>query len=292
MTTMLTHQEHLQRGTTTASFPWLFLLITFGFTWLVCLPGVLAARGLIVLPIPAMLLVASAQFGPSLAAFLLVYKQAGGAAIRRLFKRAWAWQISLRWLLPTLFLPPLLAVGALLLQRIAGGPLPPLTLLALLAQPLAILPTFLFIFLLQGPVPEEFGWRGYLLDRLQCRWNALASSLFLGLVWAVWHLPLFYMDAAQAFLPFWPYLIQVTAASVLITWLYNNTGRNLLVALLFHTMVNLSIALFPPVNLVQGGYTRAFIWLALLYVIAALLVVLYWGAQTLTRRGDATALTT
>ena len=49
------------------------------------------------------------------------------------------------------------------------------------------------------PLPEEIGWRGYLLDRLQERWNALTASLVLGLVCWTWHLPLFvlpgYFDA-------------------------------------------------------------------------------------------------
>src|SRR5436853_185126 len=76
----------------------------------------------------------------------------------------------------------------------------------LLEPPWAILPAFAFILLLQGPVPEEFGWRGYALDRLQARWGALTSALVLGVVWGLWHLPLFFLPAAGIYvLPFGPW---------------------------------------------------------------------------------------
>lgn len=277
----LSHAEVVRRTERSAGFPWRFVLTAFGFTWLICLPGVLAKFGWLTLPFPVLVLVAVSQFGASLAGFVAVYREGGTDGVRRLFKRALDVRIPIRWLIPALILPLVLGGGALLLRRLSGGVLPPLE---LLAQPVAILPLFVFIFLLQGPVPEEFGWRGYALGRLQERWSALTASLILGMLWALWHLPLFYMEGvAQSLLPFWAFAIQVTAASVLMTWLYNNTDGNLLIALLFHTMINLSIALFPPVDLAQGGDVQTFIYLMALYVLAALLVVLRWGPQTLGR---------
>jgi hypothetical protein len=77
------------------------------------------------------------------------------------------------------------------------------------------------------------------------------------------------------------------ASTVLIIWIYNNTSGNLLVALLFHTMSDLSIQVFPPVVTVPLGVDqRAFIYLAILQVIAAALVVLFWGSHDLKRHWD------
>ncbi len=64
------------------AFPWGFLALTFGFAWLLLLPGVLALYNLVRLPFPAVILVAVAQFGPSLAAFLLTYHQRGKAGVK------------------------------------------------------------------------------------------------------------------------------------------------------------------------------------------------------------------
>src|SRR5215470_3175396 len=228
--------------------PLAFFGLTYGFTWLVLLPALLAARGLIASPVPDLAFIALAQFGPSFAALLLVWREEGRSGVRHLLGRAFDLRIPARWLLPTLLVPLALGATAALVYRAIGGVPSPS---GLLAQPWLIVPSFLFILLLQGPVPEEFGWRGHALDRLQARWSALTSALVLGVVWGLWHLPLFFLSAAGIYtLPFGPWLAQVVASSVLVTWLYNSTGRNLLVALLWHAMNNLSLALFPTIELV------------------------------------------
>lgn len=262
---------------TQTGFPWAFVAITYGFTWLILLPAVLSTFGALQLPFPILALVAIAQFGPSVAAFLLTFRAEGTRGALNLLKRAFDWRIPLRWLAAIFLLPLGVGAAALYLNLLSGGTLPTL---ALLSQPAAIVPTFLFILLLQGPVPEEFGWRGYMLDRVQSKYSALTASLVVGATWAVWHLPLFYIGYLP--FPFWAYFIAVVALSVLFTWIYNNTGGKLLAALLFHAMFNLSIALFPPME-ASGGETRGFLLLTLLYVLVAALVVALWGAQTLMR---------
>ena len=256
-------------------FPWAFVALTFGFTWLILLPAVWSTFAGFSLPFPVLVLVATAQFGPSLTAFVLTFRRGGRRGALDLLKRAFDFRIATRWLAAIFLIPPLVGAGALSLNVLSGGHAPAL---ALLAQPAAIVPTFLFTLLLVGPVPEEFGWRGYLLDRVQGRHGALAASLIVGVIWAVWHLPLFYIGYLP--FPFWMYLIAVVALSILFTWIYNNTGGNLLGALLFHTMFNVSIQLFPPMEL-AGGDARGFLILALLYVMTAVLVAALWGAQTL-----------
>jgi membrane protease YdiL (CAAX protease family) len=270
-------------GKANVKFPWTFLLLSFGFTWLILLPGVLASFGVLELRLPMYALVAVAQFGPSLTAFFLTYRSDGKAGAIQLLKRAFDFHIPWKWLAAIFLIPPLLAGLALAVHILLGGRLPQLQ---LLSQPIAILPSFFFILLLQGPVPEEFGWRGYMLDRLQSRWTALVASLILGFFWWLWHLPASFMEGvAQAYLPQAPYLIWIVAFSVLMTWIYNNTGGNLLAALLFHTMANLSNALFPTFELAPGGSQQAYYILAALTVLAASLVAAVWGPQQLQRQG-------
>lgn len=266
---------------TKPKFPWAFLLITFSFTWLILLPGILSSRGVFALPMPLYALVAVAQFGPSLTAFILIFHKEGRADAKRLLQRAFNFRIPLRWL-ALIFLVPLAMNGtALLFHRLAGGSLPEMP---YLAQPAAILPAFIFTLLMMGPVPEEFGWRGYLLDRLQSKWGALTASLVLGAIWWLWHLPAAFMEGvAQSYFPQAAYLVWCMAVSVLFTWMYNHTNGNLLAALLFHTMLNLANAIFPPLDLRPGGDQTAFICLTVMYATAAGIVTAIYGAKRLVK---------
>jgi len=85
----------------------------------------------------------------------------------------------------------------------------------------------LLIFLVGGSLSEEFGWRGFALPALQSRWGWRVASLVLGLIWAVWHLPLFYSAGnLQSHWPFGWFALSVIASSVLFAWLCNRTqGR-------------------------------------------------------------------
>jgi uncharacterized protein len=72
---------------------------------------------------------------------------------------------------------------------------------------------------------EKVGWRGYALPRLQSRRSALGASLILGLIWAFYHLPLFF--TGQAFRSpglFVPFVISTSALSVILTWVHNSIG--------------------------------------------------------------------
>lgn len=261
-----------------ARFPWSFFVLAYGFTWLVLLPAYVTHP-----PAGALLaFVAVAQFGPSLAAFALTFRSGGWPAAGRLAKRALNFHIPAVWLVVVFVLPAAIAATAYYLNVGLGNSAPKTP---LLAQPIAIVPTFLFILLLQGPVPEEFGWRGYALDRLQARWPALTASVVLGVIWGAWHLPLFFLPGvSQSYMPFWGFLVMTVALSILIAWLYNNTGRNLLVVLLFHAGVNLwSFGVFPPLDLASGSSQSGFFILTALYVAAAAVVTIVWGATTLSR---------
>jgi uncharacterized protein len=98
-------------------------------------------------------------------------------------------------------------------------------LLELIGSPLALLGFALFV-LIFGPVPEEIGWRGDALDALQARWSALGASLLLGVAWALWHAPLFFIAGYYAGgAPPEPVLftVGILVHSVLYTWIYNHT---------------------------------------------------------------------
>lgn len=149
-------------------------------------------------------------------------------------------------------------------------------------QPLLAVPT-LFFWLLFGPVPEEPGWRGYALDGLQARRSALSASFLVGVVWSLWHLPLFFIpgtwQAGEVGLGtqrFWFYMLTIVMEAVLYTWIYNNTNRSTLAAVLFHFTGNAVGELFALSPRAE--------WFNFLFAMAAvILVISLFGTQTLTR---------
>src|SRR5215212_1201312 len=113
---------------------------------------------------------------------------------------------------------------------------------ALLEGPLMMLPLFLVILTLTDGLGEELAWRGFALPRLLTRYNALAASLILGVIWALWHLPLLWTEGGPMYqLPVWLLLMDITAKSVLFTWVFLHTRGSVLIAMLFHGATNLFI---------------------------------------------------
>jgi len=197
-------------------------------------------------------------------------------------------RIGAGWYAVIFLYHPLKSGLAALIDLLQGGSgIAPEALADLARQPLMIVPMLIF-WLLFGPLPEEPGWRGYALDGLQARRTALSASLIVGVVWSLWHLPLFFIQgtwqSTQVGLGtqrFWLYMLTIVLESVLYTWIYNNNGRSTLSAILFHFVGNAFGELFAL-------SARAELYNFLLTVAVVLLVVAIWGPRTLRRNESAT----
>lgn len=122
--------------------------------------------------------------------------------------------------------------------------------------PLAMAGPILIMSYLLTALPEEYGWRGYLLEQLQARWHSLAASLAVGAIWGVWHLPLhFITGTTQEVIPVWQFVLQSMVLAVLYTWLYNTCRSSPAVAL-FHAVNNLAAALVPYWITDMGRYVH------------------------------------
>ena len=261
------------------SFPWIFFLLSFSYSWIIWMPCILQSYKIIELPFPHIVLIGTGAFGPTFAAFLLTYKKEGNIGLKRLIHRGIAYKISLRWYIPIIVVIPVLCILSLVIDYSINSKIPEFD---LLYKPWLILPYFLFLFFLGGSLQEEFGWRGYALDIFQSRWSAFVSSLILGCIWALWHLPLFFIEGInQQFIPFGLFFLTLVALSILFTWFHNNTGGSVFIALLFHTIFNLSFALFPQYEMKEGGNHNALLYFTILAILISIFVVLIFGKRTL-----------
>jgi membrane protease YdiL (CAAX protease family) len=222
------------------------------------------------LPVSALMIVA-----PVTAALIFVYGEKKGAGVRAQLKRAFDYQFvqDKRWYVPTILLMPGMMLLSFVVLRMMGVALP---------NPHVSLRTALILFALFfiTAIGEELGWMGYAIDPLQARYGALGGALLLGAVWAIWHfIPLLSVSRSPAWIAWWS--LGTVANRVIITWLYNNTGKSVFIAILFHAMINVTWQLFP----INGSYydprVTGFISAAV-----AVVVVIGWGPRTLVRNRD------
>lgn len=229
---------------------WLFFIATFVFSWIFWLSDV-SLQGVAGLETTVQsisgLLVLGGVMGPTLVALLLTYRFEGPTGAKQLLKRG-VQLFKPVWWLVVLFLYPLLIVSALVITAYLGSAPEVIT-----NMPLGVfgLASFPVVLLAGGPLLEEYGWRGYALDRLQSRWNGLVSSIIIGVIWAIWHLPLFFITGTtqNLLMQYFPlasvlFFIMVIGLSITMTWVYNNTERSILGAILLHTIWNTFIAGF------------------------------------------------
>lgn len=263
---------------------YLFLLICFTFSWFFWIPKALMAQGLIFPPVLSKFISGPfnpGAFGPLIAAFYLTYKNKGKLGIIALLKRGIDLKFNKKWLIPILLLMPVVTGGALLLSKITGDTLPAMP---LLYNPFLIFYWFFYLLLRGGPLQEEFGWRGYALDRIQSRYTAFTSSVILGFIWAFWHLPLnFTSDVGPQYSlllsMFIGSIVTMILLSILFTWIYNNTGKSILAAILFHTSINLSTYKLFPVFELQSAVPHY----TILILIVVIIVLVFWGRKKLVR---------
>lgn len=231
----------------------LFAGLTYGFSWLCWIPVALSRQNAI--NSGFVLLYALGGFGPSLAGLFLARRAGGRDGLRALLRRALELRFPGRWWALILLIWPVLFGLAALIASLAGtSPYPYSPLGKLIeAQPLVLIPQGL-ITLLGGPLSEEYGWRGYALDRLQDKMGSLRASLLLGLAWGLWHLPLFFMvGTAQSNLSAALFLLNILALAVLFTWVYNGTGRSLGAAVLLHFGFNFVSGFVPLLDTLTFG---------------------------------------
>ncbi len=255
-----------------------FFVLVFCWTWAFWVPA--AASGVSVQTNVGRLLLILGLLGPTLGGIGFTYFTQTERDWRDYWARVFdVGRIPARWYVIILLFAPLLFTIAVLLDLASGGSdaIAQIgkTSTALLSAPSTIVP-FLLVTLINGPIPEDLGWRGYALDRLQARWSALTASIVLGVVWTIWHLPLFYFEGMKHDVGiqsqwFWLFVLQTIPVTVIFTWIFNNTSRSTLGAILFHFMANLSAELANKTD-------RTNLYATVLWIVAAVAVT-WFGAR-------------
>ncbi len=219
-------------------------------------------------------------FAPGLVALALTALAGGRAGVQALLRRILHWQVGARWYVFAAGYMAAIKLTVALVHRLATGAWPRFG-----STPwyIMLLATAISMWVQAG---EEIGWRGYALPRLAARLGLGWSSILLGVIWACWHLPLFLIEGTDTSGQSFPiYLLQVTALSVAMAWLYWRTEGSLLLVMLMHAAVNNTKDIVPSG---VAGATNPFAlstslvaWLtvALLWIGAAYFLLRMRGAE-------------
>lgn len=250
-----------------------FSILTLLISWLPVIPFALG-----VFPSPML------PFGPFLAAIITAAVVGGREGLRSYFRRLIRWRVGIGWYAVALLAP--VAGWALVayLNVLLGASAPELDQLAGWSS-IATTTLFFLVYPLTGTW-EEPGWRGYALPLLLRRHSALLGSVVLGVLWVLWHLPLFIAGHVP-----WADGAFLFAITFVFTLIYLHTAGSVLVAFLLHATMNSGAGFF--VVLFTGEDRVRMYWIAavLCAVIAIVAIVVrpeQWRGAPATRDHQAT----
>jgi membrane protease YdiL (CAAX protease family) len=257
-----------------------FFSLTYAVSWTFFITAIAISRGTAstdqTLVAVRGILVFVGTVSPALVALLLTVRVGGISATRALLLRAFQWRARVRWYLFAVSYMAAIKLAVAITHRMAIGSWPQFD-----RQPFGMI---MLAIIVSTPFQsgEEIGWRGYALPLLGERVGFSRGSVFLGVMWACWHLPLFYLkvpgnnEYGQSF-PVWG--LGVTALSVAFAWLYTHTNGSLLLTMLMHSAVN-NIPHFVPSNVADEKnifslHASSVAWLTalLLWITAAYFLV-------------------
>ena len=223
--------------------------------------------------------------GPSLAGLLMTGLAYGRAGFGELLSRLRKWRVDVRWYAVALLTVPLLVTAALSVLLLASPEFRPGLLVS--GNKVALLVMGIVWGLVGGGLLEELGWTGFAVLTLRRRYGIFATGIIVGLLWGALHiLVTLWMsgDASGAlslavFLPAMLfYAASLPAYRVLMVWVYERTGRSLLVAMLMHASFSATrLILNPPALALAAGLTYELVLAAALWGIVAAVAVANHG---------------
>jgi hypothetical protein len=224
------------------------------------------------------LLVLPGVFAPAIVAICLTARANGRAGVRDLLSGMFRWDVRAKWYVFAVGYVATAKLFAAVGYRLIRGEWPVF----------GLEPWYLLLAAVAFSTPsqagEEIGWRGYALPRLASRCGLGLGSMVLGVLWAAWHLPFFYLagndKSGQAFLP---YLLGVTALSVVLAGLFWRTRGSLLLTMIMHSAANNTKDIVPSAAPKPGEpillHATLVAWLSIVVLWAGAIAFLAWMAR-------------
>jgi membrane protease YdiL (CAAX protease family) len=253
-----------------------FFLMSYAFSWIVLIPYILSVWGILKGNFEFLYII-KPFVGPTLAALIMTRITEGKEGLlhlrQRLVQRRAGWQ----W-----YLFILVAIPALILIGIIIQPGTLASFQGLTPRLLVTYPLYFAIVFFGVALPEEIGWRGFALPRMQPRYGPLWGTLLLGVLWAFWHLLFFLTPGhgggpgtsfASILTSFSYFFLMVLAIAIIFTWVFNHTAESIFIANLLHAAIDTPQLVWIPFFL-SVDETRLNLAILIAFGMPALLIVI------------------
>ena len=252
-----------------------FFVVTFLWTW--SFWGILIIIGMLNLPISdvifqaiSMPIVIIGAFGPAVGAISSVYVIEGKGSVRNFLGQFLSLKFGLKaWLAIFLVLGGA-SIIAWILPEFFGEDR-----IRTFFPSVFVFPIYIIIMVFFGGGQEEIGWRGYISPYLEKRFGLIVGGLILGIVWAIWHLPLWFISgASQAYMNFLGFMLKTIGYSYFFSWVIKESGNRLFSGLVAHGVANAFVPLFPWIILADNvKQTRFWIHGIIIIIIGIIIVI-------------------
>jgi membrane protease YdiL (CAAX protease family) len=213
-----------------------YFLIAYIATWLLALPLLLNQFGLISVNMNWHFL---AAFGPTISAVTVAYISEKREGVKTLMKTSFKWRVGAFWILFSSLIVPLFLLLTIGLNWVFTGNIIDLNAYLIdngITDPASII-IWIWVGAISYGVFEEIGWRGYALPKLQEKYNPLIATMILTIIWAFWHVPLFFYRLSVQYVFGW--FFGLFMGAIVLTFLFNSSGKSAFVAILFHITNNI-----------------------------------------------------
>jgi membrane protease YdiL (CAAX protease family) len=257
-------------------FPFRFFVITFLWSWLILIPIVVVVKlGIIEVDYFNLLISLPVAFigalGPAVGALFSLRTIEGKGVIKPFLKSFFSLKFGWKaWLSIFLIFGASTFIAWIIPEFFGEGRI------ASYLPSVYIFPVYLLLMVFFGGGQEEIGWRGYILPFLEKRFGLFIGSLILGIIWAIWHLPLWFIPGtSQSYMNFFGFMLSTIGYSFIFSWIIKISGNKLLSGLLAHGTANAFIPLFPTLVMEPNvSQKRFWIYDVLILAIGIIIVIL------------------
>jgi len=243
-----------------------FFIITFLWTWAFWLPWIFVGHGHATMSLGA--------FGPVIGVLISLRTLNGKGSIKNFFKSFISLKFGLKvWLTIFIVLVLSIIIGYIIPKLYGKNETPPYL------PSIYLFPLFLLQMILLGGGQEEIGWRGYILPYLEKKYGLNIGSLILGVIWAVWHLPLWFIPGTsqQAYMNFFAFSFSCIGLSYIFSWIIAVSCNRLLSGVIIHGSVNVLLPSYAVLIMtINAEQIRLWFWMycVLIFIVGIIMMII------------------